>query len=372
MTNPIKIGIVGTSWWTDAMYLPALATHPLAQLTAICGRNADKAHEMAQRWHIPQVFTDAEAMIRDAGLDAIVVASSNESHYAITTSALNAGLHVLCEKPLALTYAQAKDMADMADAKGVKHLVPFTYANMPVNRYIKQLVDEGFIGKPYHLNLRYYSGYGRNTNYVWRFDARRAGSGAVGDIGSHFMYLARWWFGPHAGEITEVSCMTGNLVERAPLDPSGQPYPMTDDTSVTLLRFASGAQAVIHTTTVAWEGTPFGQTHHAELHGSDGTLYGFCDWDTVQQVKGAKAGQGAVQIMPIPDSIWGDARRDTVHNTYRDVFRKQDHMARGWVNAIAHDTPVSPGFGEGAVIQRVIEAALKSAQERRFVALEEI
>ncbi len=366
----LKIGIIGTSWWADAMYLPALAQHKDAHWHAICGRDATNAQAMAARWAIPQVHTDADTMIREGGLDAVVVASSNEMHYAHTIAALRAGLHVLCEKPLALTYAQANEMADLAEAHGVTTLVPFTYSYMPVNRFLKQLVDQDYIGQPYHANLRYYTGYGRKTDYVWRFDARRAGAGAIGDIGSHFMYLAWWWLRERAGNVVEVCAMTGNLIERAKLDPNGKVYPQTEDSAVVVMRFESGAQAVIHATTVAYENTAFGQTHHFELHGSKGTLYSFCDWDTVQQVSGAQAPDGKLADLPIPDTVWGDARRDTVHNTYKDVFRQQDHMTREWVNAIVAGQTLRPNFRDGAAVQKMIDAAITSQKERRFIRIE--
>lgn len=366
----LKIGLIGTSWWADAMYLPALAAHPQAKWHAICGRDATKTQAMAHRWAIPHAYNDVDEMIRAGGLDALVVASSNEMHHAHTMAALKAGLHVLCEKPLALTHAQADEMADLAESNGLITLVPFTYGYMPISRFLKQQVDGGFIGQPYHTNLRYYASYGRKTDYMWRFDARRAGAGAIGDIGSHFMYLAWWWLRERAGHVVEVCAMTGNLIERAKLDPEGTTYPQTEDSGVVLMRFESGAQAIIHTTTVAYENTPFGQTHHFELHGSQGTLYAFCDWDTVQQVSGAQAPAGALTPMPIPDVIWGNARRDTVHNTYKDVFRQQDHMTREWVNAIAAGQYLRPNFRDGAVIQRLIDAAILSQKEKRFIRIE--
>ena len=367
----LKIGVVGTSWWADAMYLPALASHSDATLAALCGRDEAKARHVAAQYGIPQVYTDAGRMFREGGLDAVIIATGNETHHAFALAALRAGLHVLCEKPLALTYAQSREMADAARAAGRITMVPFTYSYMPLNRAIKQKLDEDYIGRPLHLNLRYYAGYGFNTDYVWRFDARKAGSGAIGDIGSHFMYLARWWF----GEIESVCTLAGALLGRAPLDPEGQPYPQTEDSAIMLLKFASGAHGTIHASTIAWAGTPFGQTHHAELHGAGGTLQGFCDWDTVQQLSGAQINQGAVRPLEIPESIWGGVRRDTVHNTYRDVFRTQDHMARAFVSAIARGADpasLTPNFEDGCAIQRVVDAAALSARERRWVGVAEI
>jgi predicted dehydrogenase len=364
----VSVGVIGTSWWADAMHLPALKNHPEARITALCGRNADNARKVAERWGIPQVFTDYNAMIESGQIQALVVSTANDSHYAITMKALEAGLHVLCEKPLALTYADARRMAAFADQQKVKHLVPFTYSYMPTARYLKELIDSGYIGKPYHLNLRYYTGYGRGSDYMWRFDAGKAGSGAVGDIGSHFLYLAYWFF----GEIKSITCQLGYLGTRSTVDPDGKPYPQADDVAFLLLTFANGAQGVIHVTTMGYEDTPFGQTHHMEFHGSAGTLYNFTDWDTIQRVSGARAGEGPLRELPIPDHIWAGARHDTVHNTYRDVFRTQDWMTRQFITGVVEDKPLRPNFHDGAYIQRLLEAALKSAAERRQVDVEEI
>jgi len=363
----VAVGIVGTSWWTDSMYLPALKNHPQAEVVAICGRDGERARAMAAQWAIPNVYTDYQAMIEQAGLDALVVASGNDSHYPITMAALQAGLHVLCEKPLGLTYGEARQMADFADAHNLITMTPFTYRFMPTNRYLKELVEAGYIGKPYHLNLRYYTGFGRTNEYRWRFDQNKSGSGVLGDIGTHFLYLASWWF----GEIVEVSCVTNRTIERAPA-PDSKPYEQTEDTAIITVIFANGAQGVIHVTCMAYEDTPFGQTHHVELHGSGGTLYGFIDWDKIQEVRGARAGEGMIKPLPVPEHIWGNARRDTVHNTYRDIFRQQDNMTRGFITAIVNGEKVQPDFQAGAEIQRLLEAAIKSDVERRKVRVDEI
>jgi predicted dehydrogenase len=368
MPIPVTVGVVGTSWWADAMHLPALASHPLAKITAICGRNIDNARKMAQRWNIPHVYTDYEAMISSGEIQAIVVSTGNDTHYPITMKAVEAGLHVLCEKPIALTYAQARQMAEAADKKGIKNMVPFTYRYMPTARYIKELIDGGYIGRPYHLNLRYYTGYGRSGDYLWRFDTSKAGAGALGDIGSHFLYLASWFF----GKITHITCQFGYMADRAPLDPEGKPYERAEDTAAMIVNFENGAQGVIHVTTLACEQTPFGQSHHMEFHGSGGTLYCLIDWDKVQQVKGTQPGQGMPKELPIPDHIWNGVRRDTVHNTYRDLFRTQDFMTREFITGIIEDKPLTPNFHDGAYIQRLIEAGVKSAHEGRRIEVESI
>lgn len=297
-------------------------------------------------------------MIGAGNLDALIVATTNDSHHPITMAALDAGLHVLCEKPLALNFKQAQEMAVKAHATGLKNMVPFTYRYMPTNRYVKQLIDDGYLGRPYHLNMRYYADYGREAKYQWAFDSSVAGAGVIADLGAHWFHLARWFF----GEITGLSCSLDALVKR-PNAPGERNYPRADDTAIVMLKFDSGARGVLTLSTVAWEGTKFGQSQHLELHGSDGTLYSLIDWDTIQNVRGIRAGElGGAHILPVPDHLWDGARRDTVHNTYRDVFRQQNHMAREFITAIADDRPLYPDFAEGARVQQLIDAAVASSQ----------
>lgn len=364
-TQKVRVGMLGSSWWADSMYLPALASHPHGQVTAIAGREAPA---LAARWSIAHSFADYEELLDSGLVDAVIVATRNDLHCPLTLAALDRGLHVLCEKPLGLTYVEAARMAKAAEARGAICMTPFTYHYMPVPRYLKALVDDGYIGRPYHLNLRYFTGFGQGGGYNWRFDENVSGSGALGDIASHFLFLAWWFF----GEIKAVCAELGRLIERAPVDPAGNPYPQADDNAMLLLQFASGAQGIIHASTVAREETPFGQIHQLDLHGSGGTLHAHVDWDREQWIRGARNGEGAPQPLPIPDDIWQGARHDTVHNTYRDVFRTQETMARAWVTAVAEGRPIWPDLAAGATIQRVMAAAQRSHVERRWVAVSSI
>ena len=99
------------------MYLPALADHPHGHVVAVCGRNPDTARALAEQWGVPQVFTDWTEMVRPDVIDAVVVASANDTHVPVTRAALEAGIHVLCEKPIALAAADAADLAAAAAAR---------------------------------------------------------------------------------------------------------------------------------------------------------------------------------------------------------------------------------------------------------------
>ena len=354
----VRVGVVGTSWWADAMYLPPLSAHEQAAVVAVSGRNAATTAAFADRWGIEQRFDDPIAMLDSAGLDAVVVASSNDSHFPLTMAALDRGLHVLCEKPLAQNAAQAQEMTARAEQTGAITLVPFTYHYMPVNQWVRRLIAGGYVGRPYHVNLRYYTGYAADSAYSWRFDRELAGSGVIGDLASHWIHLARWLL-----DDTEVSvgALGSAFVERQPR-PDGGAYEQAEDSAVLTVRYASGAYGVLQVCAVSWEGTPFNQTHHLEVHGDAVTIYGVCDWDTVQEVRGVRRGErGPATVLPIPDEIWGGVRRDNVHDTYRDVFRGTDAMTRGWITAIAEQRHVRPDFADGLAVQRVVDAAVASA-----------
>ena len=109
-----------------------------------------------------------------------------------------------------------------------------------------------------------------------------------------------------------------------------------------------------------------------DLHGSAGTLRLVNDWITVQRVDGSREGEPATHELPIPDELFAGARREVVHDTYRDVFREQDNMTRGFVSAVAKGEKASPDFSDGLAVQRLLEAASRSAREGRRVTIAEI
>ncbi|MEN9821909.1 MAG: hypothetical protein RLZ04_335 [Actinomycetota bacterium] len=353
--SQVRVGIVGTSWWAEAMYLPALASHPHGRITAMCGRDLDKARKVAAQWGIESVYATVEEMLEH--VDAVIVASSNASHHSIALTALRAGAHVLCEKPLGLNGAEADELAAAASAAGVVTLTPFTYRFMPVFRELRHHIDNGFVGNPYHMAARYYTGYAREGEYSWRFDRAEAGSGVLGDLGSHWIDLALFLLGP----IRQISAVTTTAVPRA-ARPDGAPYDACEDVAMMTARFANGAVGQLIVSAVAWEGTPFGQTHHVEVHGSGGSLHAYNDWDTVQEVRGLRSGAtGPAPLLERTPHIWEGLRTGTVHDTYRDVFRTTEAMTRGWVTAIATGSPCEPDLAHGALVQRITDAAVASA-----------
>ena len=333
----LRVAMLGTSWWADSMYLPALRGSTDADVTACLGRDLGRAQDFADRWGIPLATTHLDAALDRC--DAVIVGTTNDSHHRLAMAAIERGLHVLCEKPLALTTAEAAEMTRAAADAGVTTMVPFTYRFMPTNQWVKRLIEQGYLGRPFHLNLRYFTGFARSHEYAWRFDRSAAGSGVLGDLGTHWLDLASWLFGP----IEEVGAIAARFYERAGR-PDGSPYEPTEDSATLTVRFASGAHGTLQVSAVCDEGTAMGQTHHLDAHGSEGTIYSLNDWEATQEVRGRRAEDpGPPAVLPVPDDIWGAARRHSVHDTYRDVFRVNRAMIGDWLDAIAAGRPAEGG-----------------------------
>jgi predicted dehydrogenase len=350
MNAKTRVGVVGTSEYARLMHLENLKSHPDAIISAICGQNAERTAEVAAQYGA-QPFTDYRAMLAAGGLDGVIVAAPDDLHYAMTMAVLDAGLHVICEKPLAMNVTQAREMRDRAVAAGICHMVPFTFAWRPVFMHAAALVAAGYLGTLYHAQINYLGGYGRDGQYRWRFDPARA-NGALGDLGPHMIHVARML----AGEIISVDAQLGTYGTR--------PGAQANDSALLSVGFAGGAQGIIHVSAAAHVAER-GMEQRIALHGSDGTLE-ITTTFAEERIVGARAGDAAFAEIAVPDALWGDTDR----TDFLDMFRKHAAGARLWIDAIRSGSAVKPDFEDGYQAQLVIDAAIRSQHERRRVAIE--
>jgi predicted dehydrogenase len=155
-------------------------------------------------------YTDYRAMIEKAGLDAIVVSTPDDLHYPITMLALEAGLHVLCEKPLAMNANDAKEMLHAAESRGLVHMTMLEWRDVPEVRQMVEMVRRGDVGVVQTFTACSRMGFLRSPDYAWRIDAAH-GNGVAGDLGSHMIDRARLMI----GEITQVSAHLAYHYQRA-------------------------------------------------------------------------------------------------------------------------------------------------------------
>ncbi len=363
MPERVRVGIIGTSWWADSMHLPGLKSHPRAELGAICGRNRERAEEMAKKYDIPGVFTDYREMIEKADLQALVVSVPDDLHHPVTIEALDAGLHVLCEKPLALNAGQAGEMYEKAESAGVKHMVLFTYRWMPHYRYLKELIDEGYIGRCFHVHFHYLAGSNRNANrYKWRYDRGRA-NGVLGDLGSHIIDMVQWC----VGDIVKVNAHLAVFSELP--GPEGQTLDPATDSAMLNVTFQNGAQGSLHASNVALIGDKR-QAHYLALHGDSGALEGDFALGTGTEIRGARADGNEFKPLSIPDHIFGDVdRTQPFMSQIQQIFTTRPVGDRLFIDAILKDRPLSPNFYDGLKVQKVIDAAAESHQNGHWISV---
>jgi len=354
MSQKVRVGVVGTSWYTDFMHLPAIQSHPHAELAAICGRDQNRAKEIAGKYGIPGIFNDYRKMIEDGSLDALIVSAPDDLHYEITMQALDANLHVLCEKPLALKARHAWEMYEKAEAVAVKHMVFFTYRWMPFFQYVRDLIDQGYIGRFYHCEFRYLMGYGRNKEYFWRFDKKRA-NGVLGDLGSHMIDIARWL----VGEFTWVTAQLGVFVDRPGAD--GGAIDPVNDSALLLVKFANGAHGTIQASAVAHIADRSFQ-QQIKLYGKAGTLeidFTYLGSKAGAVIRAARSQEEQFQTLQVPESYWGDVDQSDPSL----IFTKNAVGSRLFIDAILENRSVNPNFYDGYKAQQIVDAAIASHEK---------
>jgi predicted dehydrogenase len=360
MPESIRVGLIGTSWYMDAAHLPMLKADPRVTLAAICGRNRERAQDMASKYGIPAVFTDYRAMIARSNLQAIVIATPDDEHYAMTMDALDAGLHVICEKPLALNATHARAMYEKAEAQGVRHMTFFTWRWMPHYRYGRELIDQGALGRLYDCQFNFLMGYGRNHAYQWRFDRQRA-NGIVGDSGAHMFDLAHYL----VGDITRVSAhlsthMPRDGVNAQPLDPAS-------DSAMALIEFANGVQGTVHVSALARIHDPILE-QHITLHGDAGSL--IADLTPGSGLPQLQLAQGDEPYRPVtlPDRfLTGIDVSQPIITQFLSMFTAQPIGCRLFVDAILDNRPITPSFYEGWKAQLVIDATIAAHESGQWI-----
>jgi len=362
MSNKVRVGIVGTSGWADFMYLPALQSHPQVEITAICGRNGNSAEQMAAKYNIPKAFTDYHHMINLGGLDAVLIGTPDDLHYEMTMQSLSAGLHVLCDKPLAVTAQQAWEMYQAAETAKVIHMVLFTYRWMPFFRYVKDLIDQGYVGRCYHAEFRHLMGYARQKEYLWRFDQKRA-NGALGDLGVHMIDMARWLL----GDISRVCAQLGVFVERPGVD--GGRIDPANDSAFLLAEFANGTHGSIQASVVAHLADREMQ-QQVKLYGEAGTLeidVPYRGPEVVAVIRAARNNDQEFQTLEVPAAYWGEVSRSDP----MEVFKHQSVGCRAFIDSVLENHQAPPTFYDGYKAQQVMEAAMDSHKSAKSISIED-
>jgi len=344
------------------------------RMSVLAGRDEARAKAAADKYGWDDVETDWTRLVGRDDVDVVDICTPGDTHAEIAIAALDAGKHVLCEKPLANSVAEAEAMAAAARraaARGVRAMCGFTYRRVPAVRLMADLVAGGAIGTLRHVRATYLQDWlvDPDAPMSWRLEKERAGSGALGDIGAHAVDLAQYVTGD---PVTGVAALSSTFVTRRPVQAgdgflgtsaagSGEYGDVTvDDATVFLARTASGALAT-------FEASRFATGHknglRLELNGSAGSIVFDLErlnelliYDASQQNPGFRA-----VIVTEPSHPYIAAWWPPGHTLgYEHAFT---HQVRDFVEGIANDQDVHPTFDDALGVQRVLAAVGRSAGE---------
>jgi predicted dehydrogenase len=348
------------AWRQVARFFEDVPYEPV--LKVLCGRNAEAVAKAADQFGFEESATSWEETVARADIDVVDVCTPGDSHPPIVLGAAAARKTILCEKPLANTVDEARQMSEAAEAAGITHMLCHNYRRAPAVQLAKRIIEEGRIGKLHHYRGTYLQDWIVDPEFprVWRLERAKAGSGSLGDIGSHSLDLARFL----VGEISEVSGLLETFVKERPLeDGSGTGVVDVDDAALALVRFENGAIGSV-------EGTRFApgrkNYNRFEINGSKGSLV--FDLERMNELEfyeeqGPDSGFRTIlatdEAHPYAGAWWPPGHIIGYEHTFT-------HTVLDLLRALHEGTRPTPNFADGLANQRVLEAIEQSAASRKW------
>ncbi|MDQ0028739.1 Gfo/Idh/MocA family protein [Arthrobacter bambusae] len=386
--KPLRVGMVGYAFmgaahshaWRTAPRFFDLPLDP--QLTALAGRNDDGVRAAARKLGWGSVETDWRRLVERDDIDLIDICTPGNTHTEIAIAALEAGKHVLCEKPLANSVEEAERMTEAAQAaaqRGVLSMCGFSYRRTPALALAKRMVDEGRLGDIRHVRAQYLQDWlsDENAPMTWRLDKSKSGSGSLGDIGAHSIDAAQWVTGQN---IVGVSALLETFVHERPLvgdlvglgghgnvgvdAPRGTVT--VDDAAIFSAKFdgggtSTGAVGVFEATRFA-----LGRKNamRLEVNGTTASLaFDFEDMNSLSFYEAAESPDAGFRRIFVtePEHPYVGNWWPTGHGLgYEHGFT---HQVVDLVAAIGAGEQPSPSFSEALQVQKVLAAVEASAAE---------
>jgi predicted dehydrogenase len=360
--SKLRIGIVGLGFIGTQKHLSGLSQHfDKCEIVAFCDLEIDRAQAAKDKYGSDDsyVTTDYKELLADPSLDVIHVCTWNVSHCEITCAALEAGKHVLCEKPMAVTGADARKMVETAERTGKKLTVGFQYRLRKESQFLRKVIDEGRLGEIYAAKAHAVRRRGVPTWGVFT-DKSKQGGGPLIDLGGHAIDLALWYMGNY-----DVSSVTGVVNYKLGDKPEGNmagPWdPDTynvEDSAFGFVRFANGASLFVE---AAWAlNVQDSREACVTLCGTDGGA------DTVQA-------KGSADLVVTLNNVQGGDLVKTAPETGAAYFGADGDAKSGfeymggleaaqWLEAITNDTEPLVTGRQACVVTEILDAIYKSAE----------
>ena len=356
MPAPIRVGVIGTGF-ANVVHIPAFQACPDTDVVAICSGHRENAERTAAKFGIPRVYDDAAQLVADAEVDAVAIVTPPVYHARQAIAALEAGKHVLCEKPTAMNVAEARAMLAAARSAGRVGMIAHEFRYAATRAWARTLIQQGYVGTPIAISVRLFTQpFVVPRPWGWLGD-EKMGGGYIFALGSHFIDAIRDLCGEFAGVAGRVATI---LPER--FQPDGSVVTATaDDTFFFQGSLAGGAIVNVAASTGVHVGAGVG----IEIYGTEGTLVLNQGLSINPQhdhvVLGAKSGDKELREIPIP----ADHQPPGTGGDHRlPPFLA---LVDRFVTSIRTGETLSPGFVDGLRNQQVIDAVKQSSREGRWV-----
>jgi predicted dehydrogenase len=353
----IKIGIIGLGGMANE-HMRHMEKLEAVRVTALCDKNPEAVERLALKLGIGQehLHTDYTALIADSEVDAVLSITPNAVHYEILKCCLQHNKPFMTEKPFTRTYEEALDLFKLYQANPVQGMVGFSYRYIPSFRYARELIRSGALGEVRSIFVQYLQSWGVpmfNTPMNWRYDSRMTGTGALGDLGTHMIDAARFII----GEFEEVTAQLSTFIRHRP-DPQtgGEGTVDVDDFAGFLATLSGGISGVFQTSRNAYGS---GNQLELNIYGDLGSIKINCERPDELIYIRQQAGT---------DNPWTSVTESRRVPTQYELGQMQDFadMVRGNVREELS------GLSDGYENQKVLEAVVRAALERRTVSLEEL
>ncbi|MBC7563063.1 MAG: Gfo/Idh/MocA family oxidoreductase [Gemmatimonadaceae bacterium] len=364
----VRVGVLGAGAWAKFAHIPGYLRDARCELVAIADPMIERAQEFATEFGIPSVYGSHEELIAREDIHLVDVCTPSATHFDLSWAALEAGKHVLCEKPVAYDYTETLRAAAFAKSKGLKTKLGFTFRYSPAMRYMKELIDDGFVGTPFIFN-----GFEQNSqwldpqNPLRQVDVDADQSviqvSSLEGYGAPIMDIGHLFMGSRFEQV--VGTMKNFIPERMVRQTGTMMRMNIDDGDIFIGEFASGAIGSIQTSFVTVGNYP---GIEARVYGSKGALIcrlveenGICE-----VLKAATGDQVEFRELEIPERFYppGGNREES----WRSLFYA--NLVSSFISEILSDGPENEGsFVDGAHVQELINAVELSFRERRWISI---
>ncbi|MFN2146428.1 MAG: Gfo/Idh/MocA family protein [Anaerolineales bacterium] len=366
--SKLKIAVLGAGRWAGLAHIPGWQRDHRSEVAVICDPIRERAEEYASRFGIPEASADWQSVVGRDDIDVVDVCTPSATHFELSWGALEAGKHVLCEKPVAYDFRQTLEAAQLAASKNLKTKLGFTFRYSPGVKYAKTLIDEGFVGKPF-----IYNAYEQNSQFLDpQTPMRQVASEADPSViqtsslegyGAPVIDIGHWWVGADYRRV--VGVMKNFIPERMVRDTGTMMRLNIDDGDIYLAEYTNGVISSVQSSFVTIGNYP---GIEVRIYGEKGAI--ICrlieEFGIAETIKVARPDDVEFKELEIPKHFYPEGGHP--RESWRSLFYA--NLIHDFIDEILEDGAKNEGnFFDGAWVQEAINAVELSCRENRWVDL---